>query len=181
MPRQQLSEVQRTFHVRDGRGRLVPMLDPYTLLLLRRHDVIPAEPLSIIAKEIGSGLDSKTRRFLTLLIALSSISALVLVVLAIDVLWHREYGRLVEKGPMFLCQMWFWPLIFWVNAKRVRYKRIQAVMLKHRYCPHCGYDLRGLPTHPADGHTICPECGSAWHLTAAAGDSPAEEQHSSTS
>ncbi len=181
MPPQQLSEVQRTFRVRDARGRLVSMLDPYALLLLRRYEVIPAEALSLIAKKIGSGVDSKTRRFLTLLIVLSSISAIILVILAIDALWHREYGRLLAKAPMFLCQMWFWPLIFWVNAKRVRYKRIQAVMLEHRYCPHCGYDLRGLPTSPEDGSTTCPECGCGWHLTATTGNPPADEQHSSAS
>ena len=31
-------------------------------------------------------------------------------------------------------------------------------------CPHCGYDIRGLPTDPEDGATICPECGCAWQL-----------------
>jgi transcription initiation factor TFIIIB Brf1 subunit/transcription initiation factor TFIIB len=37
-------------------------------------------------------------------------------------------------------------------------------MLEHRRCPHCGYDLRMLPTDPDDGSTVCPECGCAWGL-----------------
>jgi hypothetical protein len=37
-------------------------------------------------------------------------------------------------------------------------------MLKHRRCPHCGYDLSNLPTDPEDGVTGCPECGCAWML-----------------
>jgi hypothetical protein len=37
-------------------------------------------------------------------------------------------------------------------------------MLKHRRCPHCGYDLRLLPIDSNDGATVCPECGCAWSL-----------------
>ena len=37
-------------------------------------------------------------------------------------------------------------------------------MLKHLRCPHCGYDIRGLPTAPEDVATECPECGCAWRL-----------------
>jgi predicted Zn-ribbon and HTH transcriptional regulator len=51
-----------------------------------------------------------------------------------------------------------------------RVNRIRAAMLAHRRCPHCGYDIRLLPTNPADGATVCPECGSAWILPE---DSPA--------
>ena len=38
------------------------------------------------------------------------------------------------------------------------------VMLQHLRCPHCGYDLRLLPTDPKDGASVCPECGCAWRL-----------------
>lgn len=148
------------------------MLDPYALQLFRRYDVIPAEPLALIAREVGSGLDQKTRRFLILMGVIAGFSALVFIIFSVDMLIHRQYGRLLDKGPLFLCQMWFWPVIFWVNAKRVRYKRIQAVMLKYRHCPHCGYDIRGLPTSPTDGSTTCPECGCAWQLAAAANETP---------
>ena len=56
--------------------------------------------------------------------------------------------------------------MFWRGARAVRPKRVRAVMLRHRRCPHCGYDLRMLPTDPTDEVTICPECGCAWRLEA---------------
>ena len=40
-------------------------------------------------------------------------------------------------------------------------------MLQHRRCPHCGYDLRGLPPDPHDRAVVCPECGCAWGVEAA--------------
>lgn len=140
------------------------MLDPYALHLFRRYDIIPAEPLALIAREIGSGLDRKTRRLLIVLGIVGVSSAVVFVIFCIDMLIHRQYGRLLEKGPLLLCHGWCWPLFFWLIAKRARYKRIQAVMLKYRHCPHCGYDIRELPTSPKDGSTRCPECGCAWQL-----------------
>jgi hypothetical protein len=173
MARKPPSEIQRPFHVTDAHGRRVPMLDPYPLHLLRRHDIIPAESLALIAREIGSGLEPKMRRLLIMMGVIGAFSAVVFVIFCIDMLIHRQYGRLLEKWPVLLCQGWFWPLLFWLHAKRVRYKRIQAIMLKHRHCPHCGYDIRELPTNPADGTTRCPECGCAWLLGMSEGDAKA--------
>ena len=53
---------------------------------------------------------------------------------------------------------------FWQSAHRARAKHVCAIMLAHLRCPCCGYDIRGLPTAPEDGATICPECGCAWKL-----------------
>jgi hypothetical protein len=52
----------------------------------------------------------------------------------------------------------------WFVSARVRFKWIRRTMLKYRRCPHCGYDIRGLPADPEDGATVCPECGCAWRL-----------------
>jgi hypothetical protein len=52
----------------------------------------------------------------------------------------------------------------WMAATTVRARRTCSVMLRHLRCPHCGYDLRGLPRTAADGVTVCPECGCAWML-----------------
>lgn len=150
------------------------MLDPYALHLLRRHDVIPAEPLAQIAREIGSGLEPKARRLLIALGVIVALAGVVFIIFCVDMLVHRQYAPLLEKGPVLTFQVWFWPLLFWLNAKRGRYKRIQAVMLKHRRCPHCGYDVRGLPTNSADGSTMCPECGCAWQLGVSGDDAGAQ-------
>jgi hypothetical protein len=75
-----------------------------------------------------------------------------------------RYAKL--SGLLYLCALpWF--LWFWI--KRKRFGSVRAAMLKHARCPHCGYDLRGLPTDAADGVTICPECGCAWKLAGDAG------------
>jgi hypothetical protein len=60
--------------------------------------------------------------------------------------------------------IWAVPFAFWKAARRSRFSRIRRTMLEHFRCPHCGYDIRGLPTASEDGATICPECGCAWSL-----------------
>jgi len=50
----------------------------------------------------------------------------------------------------------------WFAIRRAKGSRVCAALLNHRRCPHCGYDLRGLPTTPSDNTTVCPECGCAW-------------------
>lgn len=72
-------------------------------------------------------------------------------------------GVLQQRAPVFIgvgAGLFF----TWLMASQIRSRRTQAVMLKHRRCPHCGYDIRGLPTDPDDGATICPECGCACQL-----------------
>ena len=59
-----------------------------------------------------------------------------------------------------------------MGIKRSRFGKVAVAMLMRLRCPHCGYDLRLLPTDPADGATVCPECGCAWQL---AGETVASE------
>jgi hypothetical protein len=56
----------------------------------------------------------------------------------------------------------------WIAARQARFKKLRGVMLLHRRCPHCGYNLFGLRPAPEDYATVCPECGCAWVLDAAA-------------
>jgi hypothetical protein len=56
------------------------------------------------------------------------------------------------------------PLLAFRIARAKYVSRVASVMLKRRHCPHCGYDLRGLPVDSTDGATVCPECGCAWNL-----------------
>ena len=66
--------------------------------------------------------------------------------------------------PLNLAVFAFGAWQFWRSARRGRAKHICRVMLQHLRCPHCGYDIRGLPTDPEDGATLCPERGCAWRL-----------------
>jgi hypothetical protein len=70
-------------------------------------------------------------------------------------------------------------LAVWVRGRREGNRLIARVLLAYRRCPHCGYDIRALPEDPADGATVCPECGCAWlcppESTATPGDAPESE------
>jgi hypothetical protein len=154
---------QQAGRFKDARGKLVTLLDPYALNLLRRHDVIPAEPLNDIAGEIGSGWARKQQ--------IACLIAWTLPPPVIAITWIAKSCRgaafgtfepqigtiLVANYVLGVCIIWWW-------ARRNRVKRACKVILKHLCCPHCGYDLRMLPTDPSDGATVCPECGCAWKL-----------------
>ena len=147
----------------DARGRRVSLLDPYEMNLLRKYDVIPADALRPIAEEVGLGLPTWQRR------GYYACVFLFLCCLVFIVLWKLLRGRgvdLVERvlWPVNLGVFALGTVQFWRRGRRARSKKICAAMLKHLRCPHCGYDLRGLPTDTQDGATVCPECGCAWRL-----------------
>jgi hypothetical protein len=155
---------ERDFRTRDARGRSVSMLDPYTLHVFRRHDVIPAGPLGAIASEVGSGLSPKARKLAIFFTIGWGLCVLVFLVSCVDMLVNGDPRGFFSMSRVFLIQVWFWPLMVWIGTKRARFNRIRGAMLSHRRCPHCGYDLRLLPVDPTDGATVCPECGCAWKL-----------------
>ena len=133
--------------------------------LLHRHDEgIPAEVLSEMARQIGIGRPAASRfGFWVSVVAFGC--ALLLLGDGLIQLSKGSllFGQFIRRT--LLCQgIWVVPLSFWISARRSRFHRIRNVMLQHLRCPHCGYDLRLLPTAPADGATTCPECGCAWNL-----------------
>ena len=149
--------------IKDARGRSVKILDPYELWLLRRFDVIPADALEPVAKELGFGLPVWQRR---------GYMACVLIFLACVVFlvfWKLARGTGMDAmervlWPVNMVVFAFGAVQFWRSGRRARARRIVTLMCRHRRCAHCGYDLRLLPADGQDGATICPECGSAWHL-----------------
>jgi hypothetical protein len=157
------------------RGRLVSFLDPYELNLLRRYDVIPAETLQLIADKVSFGLPKWQRRGY-LACVFTFLACIVFLVI-----W-----KLIRQSGIDALERVLWPINiavfglgavqFWRSGRRARAKHTCAVMLAHQRCPHCGYDLRLLPTDPADGATVCPECGCAWRLEDAQIDRAAPEE-----
>jgi hypothetical protein len=149
----------------------VTFLDPYELHLLRRSDVIPADTLQQIANEVGFGMPKWQHRGY---VACVLIFLACVVFLVVWKLVRRTGVDTVERvlWPVNLAVFGIGAVQFWRSGRRARAKRICAVMLAHRRCPHCGYDLRMLSTDPDDGATVCPECGCAWGLDqpAAGGD-----------
>ena len=148
-------------YVKDAQGRRVKQLDPVALRLLRRNDVIEDDVLRAITLEKGARMP--WFKWAALLLS---------VILFFGVIGIVSYdlfkGRLpTARDPGQLPLMSYclvWPYIVWWHAKRQRLARTAAAMLKYLRCPHCGYDLRGLP-RAEDEATVCPECGCAWRLT----------------
>ena len=146
--------------VKDVRGRRVTQLDPVAMRLFHQHDGIDADALRAIANEEGVRIKGGER---VALIGGICGALLVIFLFSYEVITGGILDALSAKtgGFFYLCSM---PWIIWFGIKRKRFGNVAASMLKYLRCPHCGYYLRGLPIDPADGATICPECGCAWRL-----------------
>ena len=161
----QLSGSRHAGRIEDARGHRVTQLDPVALYLLRRHDVIEVETLRAIANEKGVRITAGERA--VLLVGVCGM-VLVIAIFFIEALRGGLHDAPYAKfsGLLYLCSF---PWIIWYGIKRKRFANVAAAMLKHVRCPHCGYDVRGLPADPHDGATVCPECGCAWKLEGEAG------------
>jgi hypothetical protein len=150
--------------IRDARGRLVTQLDPVIMHLLHRHEVIEPETLQEIAKQVGIGTTQVTRVMFWIVLFGVAFLAVLIPILSIMYVngWINLFSFALSLAPP--SSVWIAVAVFWFGTRNVRHQRIGTVMLRHLRCPHCGYDLRMLPADPADGATICPECGSAWRL-----------------
>jgi hypothetical protein len=151
--------------ITDARGRTVTQLDPFTLRLTWRFDVIPREDLDVIAREIGSGLEKGPRVLLIVGLVCLAISVAVVAVKVVRMLSAGGFSLYKLAGSLspFL-STWACPFVLWLGACVVRSQKSMRIMLAHRRCPHCGYDLRGSPADATDGATVCPECGCAWRM-----------------
>jgi hypothetical protein len=156
---------RRFGQLRDDRGRWASQFDPVRLYLLNQKSAIPAETLRSMADQILPG--AKRQRLLQIL----SVSSGVLLIVGGNFIYYRFFstwkGLDPVIGTIYVVQAMVilaGPLIAYRIAKNQYAKRVARVMLEHRYCPHCAYDIRALPIDPADGATVCPECGCAWKL-----------------
>ena len=156
---------KRLTHIKDARGRKVTQLDPVELRLLRRHDAIGPEALRAMAGEIGSGLTDQQKKLFRVFAVALAILFLVFIIHTVDVCIHGRWLEIFDFSRVALLNMIVWPILVWVRARQVRFRKIRRVMLAHRHCPHCGYDLRGLPPDEGDGATVCPECGCGWRMS----------------
>lgn len=152
--------------IRDVRGRLVTQLDPVTLHVLHRHNVIEADALHEIVEDLEPGT-ARIRRNLIVIIP----GAILLVVAGIAALYfvsdagaRQDLISTLTNPALMVPNLVCCIFVPWIVTRQARLKRVRFAMLKHRRCPHCGYDLRGSPTDPADLATVCPECGCAWVL-----------------
>jgi len=164
MARTEPSKKELAGRITDARGRVVSELDPVMMHLTRSPGVIPADTLRHIAQDIGFGMNKRVRIALCAWIVCS-----VTLVIAVAILLTRLSNGAVTPRRFALSLVPYCGVVtvffaFWMGARDARHQRINKVMLKYLRCPHCGYDIRGLPTDPVDGATVCPECGCAWSL-----------------
>ena len=158
------SRPQQAGRIKDARGRSATQLDPVMMHLLHRHGVIPPGVLREMAREIGIGMTRASR--IAFWLGLLGI-ACCLIGLAIGLARLSagtiQFRRFVATMVPY-CGIWVPLFAVWAGTRNARHSRLAGVMLKHLHCPHCGYDIRGLPTAAEDGATVCPECGCAWKL-----------------
>lgn len=154
---------ERRMRIREARGRSVTQLDPVTMHLMHRHDLIDAETLRVIAEEIGPGHGKWRRRWFWIFEILPLIAIPVLFIRVFIMRGGRDSLSIILWSVIVVCVV----IAVWgfaMGAKKLRFGRVRDAMLKYRRCPHCGYNLRGLMVAPTDGATLCPECGCAWKI-----------------
>ena len=149
--------------IKDARGRCITMLDPIALQTLHRHEIIPAEPLHEITREIGLGI-GRRRLYAGYVCWVLGILGCIAVVVLKFVIGFRIFSIVGLAAFANAVVIALGVFFTWRGARRARFERVLGVLLEHRRCPHCGYDIRGLPTAPSDRATVCPECGGAWLL-----------------
>ena len=155
---------QQAGRIIDARGRSVSQLDPVMMHLLHRPGIIPSDVLGEIAQQVGFGITRGTRVLLW-----GSIAGIICLAIALAICITRLVGGSISTAKLLRSLVPYIGVLTgsftcWIALRNARHQRVGKAMLQHRRCPHCGYDLRLLPVDPADGATVCPECGCAWRL-----------------
>jgi hypothetical protein len=132
--------------------------------ILRQRGAMSPDVLGDIAWQVGIGITKANRALWW--ISLVGVLAFCLLAPVLIVMFVKGWINRPSLVASFLppSTVWLGLLALWLGTRSVRHQRIGTVMLRNLRCPHCGYDIRGLPTDPDDGATVCPECGCAWAL-----------------
>ncbi len=139
------------------------MLNPVTLHMLRRHDLIEKESLAAITEQIGPGTSRARRRWFWICFTLGVAGLIGALARATALGRSLDLVGRVLWSVNAIC-LAFGVFVLWRSGRQDRLRRVRSAMLYHLRCPHCGYLLTGLPIDSNDGATVCPECGCAWIL-----------------
>jgi hypothetical protein len=158
------SSAQTAGWIVDARDRKVSQLDPVMMHLMRRPGIIPSDVLRDIAQKVGLGVTRATRVSFW-----ASIVGVACLVIAVAICLTRHANGSISTARFFRNLVPYTGVLAglvgcWISLRSARHQKIGSIMLEQRRCPHCGYDVRLLPTDPGDGATVCPECGCAWRL-----------------
>jgi hypothetical protein len=151
--------------IRDARGRDVTQLDPVAMYVLNQDRMIPADTLRQMADEIRPGARRQA------LLQICTVIFSFLFIVGGNVVYFRFFSSWKGLDPVNvtiygiqLLVILGGPFLAYRVVRQTYSNHIASVMLEYSRCPHCGYDIHGLPADPADGTTVCPECGCAWKL-----------------
>lgn len=160
---------ERAGRIRDARGATVTQVDPVRMHVMHQYGSIDAEALEAIVDEIEPGSARRLRwAYLIIPGCLAALAALVGVLYVFsDAAGRQDLVGVITNPAIILPNLVCCFVAPWIAIRQAHFKRVRSALLKHHRCPHCGYDLRGLPS-AADGNTVCPECGCAWRLDAEA-------------
>lgn len=159
------SKRRQSGRITDARGHSVTQLDPVKLHVLAQHSIIPAQTLRSMTDQIMPG--ARRQRLILLLLAAFTVLFIVGGTTVYFKYFSTWTGFDLVSGTIYALQavvILSGPLLVFRMARAKYASRVASVMLEHCHCPHCGYDIRGLPVDPGDGTTACPECGCAWML-----------------
>ena len=158
------NETQQAGWIVDARGKRVSQIDPVMMHLLHKPGTIPPDVLKKMAEGVGLNLTRGTRCLLW-----CSMLFFICLVIAVVICYSRLSDGNISRTRFFINLIPYFFSTFtlffsWYSLRRARHRQIGKVMLRFRYCPHCGYDIHGLPLDAMKEYTVCPECGSAWNL-----------------
>ena len=176
MAEKNASPTRKAGRIKDARGRLVTQFDPVKAQVLNQTTPVPAETLRTIANDVLPGVRRQK------LIQAASVVFGFAFVIGGNIIYFRYFSSWSGLDPvrtaiyaLQIVVLFSGPVIVFRMARSQYAGRVAETMLRHLRCPHCGYDIRCLPTSPPDGATVCPECGCAWRLD---GTQPVERRGS---
>lgn len=171
--------VPRVGYADDARGVCVPVLDPVRDWLLARGDPVERARVDAVIRDLG--MDAKNGRR-TLIVGVATVALLVLLAvggITLDIAIEGKaalddlLGSLLFTGPAAAAMLVAAVVVPALVARRRRLKSVVEIMLRHGMCPRCAYPLRSVRADP-QGITVCPECASAWRLSASSSQIPVE-------
>ncbi len=174
MPKNESTKSTSYRHIRDARGRPVTQINLVAAQVLGARGMIEPEVLERIVSGPGVRVSRVERGALYLSVML----AFGVVVSFLARAMGTEWAASVTKPLPTVGYLLIWPFIVWGALRKKRFGKMAGAMLSHLRCPHCGYELRGLPASSEDGATVCPECGCAWLLDTGSNGGADEEAES---
>ncbi len=170
MPEEQQDSKPRKGRIKDARGRTIRQIDPILTHSLHLSSGLNPAAMESLLNDLERGLAKQLtwRTYLLRILLGLGVAATAFFILWLigDANFHAALEKVLKSEFAI-----YLPLVIGafagrlILARRRHGRRVLQLLLKHRLCPHCGYDLRDLPVDPDDGATICPECGCAWRLS----------------